>query len=113
MQGAESGLADVGPWNVTRRLADQNPSAESHIPMEMMRQGWSTSLFQAPQQRSIRFTRQVKTLVMTFVDPLRPTRKKSGQLQAFAESHAAGAFSRLNATRQSESGGSEGEVLWI
>ena len=29
---------------------DQNPWAQSRRPMDMMRQGWSTSLFQASQQ---------------------------------------------------------------
>ena len=33
-------------------LIDQNPCAHCRSPMDMMRQGWSTSLFQAKQQWS-------------------------------------------------------------
>ena len=35
-------------------LIDQNPCAHWHNPMDMMRQGWSTSLFHATQQWSTR-----------------------------------------------------------
>ena len=31
-------------------LTDQNPCAQSRNPMDMMRQGWASSLFQASQQ---------------------------------------------------------------
>ena len=34
------------------RLTDQNRWAHPRIPMDMMRQGWSMSLFQASQQKS-------------------------------------------------------------
>ena len=36
-------------------LIDQNACAQSRIPMDMMRQGWSVSLFHAEQQRSTMF----------------------------------------------------------
>jgi len=37
------------PWLIPTRV-DQNPWAQSRRPMDMIRQGWSTSLFQASQQ---------------------------------------------------------------
>ena len=36
----------------TRDFSDQNPCAQSRNPMDMMRHGWSTSLFQAKQHWS-------------------------------------------------------------
>src|SRR5450759_1038555 len=40
---------------------DQNPCAHWRNPMDMMRQGWSTSLFQASQQWSTRSSKDLKT----------------------------------------------------
>ena|SRR5829696_5148083 len=37
-------------WRLIPSLIDQNPWAQSRKPMDMMRQGWSVSLFQAAQQ---------------------------------------------------------------
>jgi hypothetical protein len=38
------------PCYIIPRLCDQNSCAQSRIPMDMMRQGWSRSLFHASQQ---------------------------------------------------------------
>ena len=55
----EQGGAELGAERETTvdqalipRLTGQNRWVHSRIPMDMMRQGWSMSLFQASQQRS-------------------------------------------------------------
>src|SRR5258708_12599558 len=53
-----SGQGQLAQLNTSRGLKpnpiDQNPWAHWRSPMDMMRQGWSTSLFHAAQQWSTR-----------------------------------------------------------
>lgn len=50
--GVGSGEADFGLDGLIPRFTDQNWQAHSRRPSDMILQGWSTSLFQAPQQWS-------------------------------------------------------------
>src|SRR5262249_54236258 len=50
----EAALARFGEKQLIPVPIDQNPCANWRSPMDMMRQGWSTSLFQALQQWSTR-----------------------------------------------------------
>jgi hypothetical protein len=42
--------AQLSSTRLIPSLIDQNPCAQSRSPMDMMRHGWSVSLFQASQQ---------------------------------------------------------------